>query len=85
MEAVIVSYRRGKRTQNTNQMVIQPKDTKDKEGAGKLLGKTVEWVSSGGKKMTGKITRIHGGKGAVVAQFNPGLPGQAAGTKATII
>jgi large subunit ribosomal protein L35Ae len=85
MEAVIVSYRRGRRTQNTNQMIIQPAASKTKEDATKLLGKTVEWTTEADKKMTGKITRVHGGNGAVVAQFNPGLPGQATGTKAKIV
>ncbi|MBD3388625.1 MAG: 50S ribosomal protein L35ae [Candidatus Altiarchaeales archaeon] len=84
MDAVIVNYRRGRRTQNTNQMILQPKDSKSKDDAEKLVGKTVEWTTSSGKKMAGKVSKPHGSKGAVLAQFNPGLPGQAVGTKAEI-
>jgi len=85
MEAVIVSYRRGRRTQNTRQMVIKPEGSATKEEAEKLVGKTVEWETASGKKMTGKVSKPHGAKGAVLAQFDPGLPGQAIGTKAQIV
>jgi large subunit ribosomal protein L35Ae len=84
MEAIITSYRRGRRTQNTKQMILQPEDAKNKEDAGKLLGKTVEWKTASGRVMTGKVSKIHGSKGAVLAQFDPGLPGQAIGSKAQI-
>ena len=72
-------------TQNTNQMILLPEGSKKREEAEKLLGKKVEWETTSGKKMSGEITRVHGGNGAVVAQFNPGLPGQAIGTKAKIL
>ena len=85
MEAVIVNYRRGRRTQNTRQMILQPAESQNKEEAEKLVGKTVEWTTSSGKKMQGKVSKPHGGKGAVLAQFDPGLPGQAIGGKAEII
>jgi ribosomal protein L35AE/L33A len=85
MEALVANYRRGRRTQNTYQMVIQPSEAKNKEDAEKLIGKKVEWVTASGKKMTGDITRAHGAKGAVIARFEPGLPGQAIGTKAKIL
>ena len=85
MEAVVMSYRRGVRTQNTNQMILKPEGAKTKADAEKLVGKTVEWTTSTGKKLTGKVSKPHGGNGAVLAQFNPGLPGQAIGTKAKIV
>jgi len=85
MEAVIVNYRRGRRTQNTRQMILQPAETKNRADAEKLAGKSVEWTTPGGRKITGKISRPHGGKGAVLAQFEPPLPGQAIGTKAKIL
>jgi len=85
MEAVIVNYRRGRNTQTNNQMVLQPKGAKAKADAQKLIGKTVEWTTSAGNKMTGTVTRVHGGNGAVVARFEKGLPGQAIGTKAKIV
>jgi large subunit ribosomal protein L35Ae len=84
MDAVVSNYRGGRRTQKTNQMVLIPKDIGDKEQAKKLIGKTVEWTTPSGNKITGKITRAHGGKGHVIARFERGLPGQALGTKAQI-
>ena len=56
-----------------------------KADAEKLLGKKVEWTTTSGKKLSGEITRVHGTKGAVVAKFEKGLPGQALGTKVQII
>jgi ribosomal protein L35AE/L33A len=64
---------------------LQPAGSKTKEDAQKLIGKTVEWTTTAGAKLTGKISRVHGGKGAIVAQFPKGLPGQAIGTKAKIL
>ena len=85
MDAVVMSYRRGRRTQNTNQVILKPEASNNAEEAEKLIGKKVEWATTSGKKLVGEISRVHGGKGAVVAQFRPGLPGQAMGTKAQIL
>lgn len=49
----------------------------DKEKAGKFIGKEVEWKSSSGKLIKGKISACHGNKGLVRAIFERGLPGQA--------
>ncbi len=85
MEATITSYRRGRRTQNTRQMIIQPADSNSREEAEKLVGKKVEWTTPSGKKLEGKVSKPHGSKGAVLAQFDTGLPGQAIGTTAEIL
>ena len=85
MEAVIVNYRRGRNTQNNRQMVLQPQGCKAKADAEKLIGKAVEWTTSAGNKLEGVVSRAHGTRGAVVAQFPKGLPGQAIGTKAKIL
>ena len=50
---------------------------KNKEEAAKFIGKNVEWKSSGGKVIKGKISASHGNKGLVRAIFEKGLPGQA--------
>jgi large subunit ribosomal protein L35Ae len=84
MKAKVINYRGGKRTQKTNQFILEPEKAKNKEDATKLLGKKVEWVTSSGKKLSGEITRVHGNKGAVVARFEKGLPGQALGTEIEI-
>jgi len=85
MEAVIVNYRRGKRTQNTRQMVVKIKGAKTKADAEKYVGKTIEWTTQTGRKVEGKVTKAHGGTGSVLARFEPALPGQAIGTKAKIV
>ena len=85
MDAIIMNYRGSRRTQYPNQMILQPADSSSKEDAQKLVGNPVEWTSPAGKKLQGKVSKPHGAKGAVLAQFNPGLPGQAIGTKAKIL
>lgn len=85
MKARVINYRRGKRTQKTNQFILQPEKSKNKEDAAKLLGKKAEWTTPSGRKLTGEVTRIHGNSGAVVARFQKGLPGQALGTEIEIL
>jgi len=85
MKGKIVNYRGGKRTQQTNQFVIIPENVSKKDDAKKLLGKKVFWLTPSGKKISGKITRVHGNKGAIIARFEKGLPGQALGTNVEIV
>ena len=84
MEGKIVSYRRGRKTQNTRQLLIKISSIDNKEKAEKLVGKEVEWKSVGDKTIKGEITSPHGDKGVVRALFERGLPGQALGTKIEI-
>ena len=61
-------------------MILKPAGVDSKEEASKLAGKKVIWTSLSGKKLEGKISAAHGGKGAVRAIFaDKGLPGQALG------
>ena len=82
VEGIIVNYRRGRRTQTTNQMIILVPQY-DKEKANTLIGKEVVYVCLGKNKtqIKGKITSVHGNKGAVRALFERGVPGQAIGGK----
>jgi large subunit ribosomal protein L35Ae len=84
MKGKIVNYRSGKNTQTTNQFVVAPEGSSSKADASKFLGSAVEWTTISGKKIAGKITKVHGKKGAVLARFNKGLPGQALGTDVEI-
>jgi len=84
MEGTIVNYRSGKRTQDNKHFVIETKEITKKSDATGLIGKTVEWTSSSGKKLAGKVTKTHGNSGAVLAIFEKGLPGQALGTKVEV-
>ena len=83
MEGVIVNFRQGKHTQKDNQMVITVSGY-DKEKAKALVGKKVVWKSPAGKELKGKISAVHGNKGAVRAIFETGMPGQAIRSKVKI-
>jgi len=86
MEGVITSFRRGRRTQNTKQMVIEIESVDSVEKAEKLIGKTVTWTAPGKnqKVLSGKISAAHGAKGTVRAIFETGMPGQSLGQKVKI-
>lgn len=81
-EGVIVNYRRGRKTQRTNQVIVILPET-DKEGAMKLVGKEAVYTIKGKKntKIKGKIQSTHGDKGALRVLFERGIPGQAIGKK----
>lgn len=85
MNAKIVSPRRGRHTVYDYQYILDA-GASNRKDAEKLLGKHVEWKSPGKtpKAIKGQITRLHGGKGRVVAQFEKGLPGQSVGTNVSV-
>ncbi|MFW5705010.1 MAG: 50S ribosomal protein L35ae [Nanoarchaeota archaeon] len=85
MEGFIVNYRRGRKTQTTNQMVILVAGY-DKKKAEGLVGKTVTYECAGKtkKEIKGKISAVHGNSGAVRAIFETGMPGQAIGQKVKV-
>lgn len=58
----------------------------DKEAAKAIIGKTVSWTAKGKKKTTikGKISALHGNKGAVRAIFEKGMPGQSLGAQVDV-
>jgi large subunit ribosomal protein L35Ae len=84
MEATISNFRRGLHRQTTNQMILLVEGI-DKEKAKSLIGKKVSWKSPKGNEIKGEIKATHGSKGAVRALFEKGMPGQAIGTKITIL
>jgi len=85
MKGIITSYRRGRRTQKTNHILIKVEGVSTAEQAKKLVGKKVEWTTPSGKKMIGKIYRLHGGKCILRARFSRGLQGQAIGTEVKVL
>ncbi len=86
MEGAISNYKRGRHTVHPRHCILVFPAIKTKKEANKLIGRTVLWISPTGKDMKGVITRAHGNSGAVRAHFKKaGLPGQALGTKITII
>ncbi len=84
MKASITSYRRGRHTTQNNQIVLKTDDVKSREEAKKKVGKKVTYKTSGGKEIIGKVSHPHGNKGAMLARFKKGLPGQAIGEEVEI-
>jgi len=79
---IIKNYRLGSRTQKPNQCVIYIEEY-DKKKSSALIGKRVV-LNLGSTSIFGKITNLHGNKGALVARFNKGIPGQAIGKQVII-
>ncbi len=78
MNATIISYRRGRNTQNTNQMILEP-EVKSRAEASALLGKKCVYSTISGKKLVGKVIALHGTKTAVRARFETPLPPESIG------
>ncbi len=85
MEGVIINFRGGKHTQNNYEMVVKVPGVDSKVKAGKLINKSVEWVTPSGKTIKGMITKAHGNKGAVRIKFEKGMPGQSISTKVKVV
>ncbi len=85
MEGVIINYRRGRKTQTTNQMIVMVPGY-DKKKAEGLVGKSATFVCEGKlkKEIKGTVSAIHGNSGAVRVHFEKGMPGQAIGGKISI-
>lgn len=80
MKGKVIQFRRGRHTVQERHFILDF-GLKNKEEAAKLSGKTVEWKSSAGKIIKGRISASHGNKGLVRAIFERGLPGQAITTE----
>ncbi len=80
----VLQFRRGRHTIHERQFLIEIEGILSREEASKLIGKEVEWKSSAGKIIRGKISAPHGKKGVVRAIFEKGLPGQSITTKVNI-
>ena len=84
MNAIIASFRRGRRTQSANQMIVHVEKISDKEKATALVGKKVVWKSPAGKEISGEVSAAHGNKGAVRVIFEKGMPGQSVGNQVAL-
>ncbi len=77
MKGKVIQFRRGRHVIHKRHFLIEIEGISNRKDAGKLVGKEVEWKSSSGKIIKGKISSAHGNKGVVRAIFEKGLPGQA--------
>jgi len=84
MEGLVVSFRRGLKTQQKHQMIVKVDSLDSRDKAKDMISKNVVWKSSSGKEIKGVISNVHGNKGALRVQFERGLPGQSLGTKVKI-
>jgi large subunit ribosomal protein L35Ae len=84
MKATILSFRRGRHTQRTNQFLLEVGGIDTRAKASQLIGRRVVWTSPANKTIHGKISQPHGNKGVVRVRFSRGLPGTAVGTKVEI-
>ncbi|MFB0560837.1 MAG: 50S ribosomal protein L35ae [Candidatus Lokiarchaeia archaeon] len=80
-KCIILNYVRGRRTQKNKYMLIKIQGVDSDKTAARFIGRSVIWQTEAGKKLKGKITRVHGKNGVVKARFEKGLPGQAIGTE----
>jgi large subunit ribosomal protein L35Ae len=85
MQGTILSYRRGRHTQNVNQVLVELEGLDSRKKAKEFVGKKLIWKTSSGKEIKGEIIAIHGNKGVVRAKFERNLPGQSFGTKVQLI
>jgi large subunit ribosomal protein L35Ae len=76
MKGIVVQFRRSRHRIKERHYLLDLGFSKRDE-AKKAAGKGVEWKSSAGKIIKGKISDAHGNKGLVRAIFEKGLPGQA--------
>ena len=84
MKGLIVSHRRGKRTQRMNQFLVEIDGISDRSTAAKLIGKTVAWKTKG-KEIHGKVSALHGGNGVLRVRFSNSMAGNILGQKVEII
>jgi large subunit ribosomal protein L35Ae len=67
-------------------MIVLVEGINSKEKARSLIGKTAIWTSPGKnkKQLKGRISAVHGSKGAIRAIFETGMPGQSLGEPVNI-
>ena len=84
VEGVIVSCRRGPKTQKPNEYILRFPGVGSVGGAARLIGRKVAWPIRK-HEVRGKIVSLHGKNGLVRARFRKGVPGQALGSLVEII
>jgi len=83
-QGVIVSCRRGPKTQKPKEYILRFPGIESVGGAVRLIGRKVAWPMEKHEAI-GKIVALHGKNGLVRARFRRGVPGQALGTPVEII
>lgn len=85
MKGILLSMKHEKDKCNPRKAIIRIGDNTLKKFH-QLVGRKVVWIHpKTGKKFIGKIVRLHGKKGCVIAYFRKQIPGEALGSKVQII
>ena len=88
-----LGFRRNRDHQQANQAILRLEGVNDIQSAKYYLGKRCVYIykaptyHQGTKFRTiwGRIGRVHGGKGAVIARFSPNLPARAMGATVRVM
>ena len=83
VKALFAGFRRARTSQTENQARLKIENVKDRDDATFYLGKRVVHVyksSKGYNTSWGKITKVHGNNGTVLAKFRTNLPPRAIGS-----
>ena len=83
-QGVIVSCRRGSKTQNPKEYILRFSGIESLSEAAQLISLKVAWPVKK-HKVRGRIVAVHGKNGLVRARFKKGMPGQALGSPVEII
>ena len=88
-----LGFRRNRDNQHANQAILRLEGVNDSQSAKYYLGKRCVYIykaptyHQGSKFRTiwGRIGRVHGGKGGVIARFSPNLPARAIGATVRVM
>ncbi|MFH1500442.1 MAG: 50S ribosomal protein L35ae [archaeon] len=83
VKGIVIQFRRGRHTVHEKHFLIDV-GAKNREEAGKFVGKEATWKSPAGKIIKGKVSSAHGNNGLIRAIFEKGLPGQAITTEVEV-
>jgi large subunit ribosomal protein L35Ae len=84
MKAKVISFRQGRHTQKTNQLLLSVKDVDSRAAASRFIGKKVLWKTASGKLISGKVASPHGNNGVLRARFSRGISGEVLGKELEI-
>ena len=85
MKGTIANFRSSRHRQTDNQMIIVIDGISTKEKAAQIVGKKVVFKTETEREIIGKVSAVHGNKGAIRAIFEKGMPGQSLSKKVEII
>jgi len=73
MKARVIDFRKGKRTQKCNQVLVKIDGMDTRALASGLIGRPVVFKTRSGKRVSGKVIGTHGNNGVVYARFTKGV------------